>query len=265
MPAYKKFSYSYEGYLREIYYDKEQSDEHDVLELFAKLQGFANTGFGALPLLFIIDYRKREYILYSDAVRQIAGYHPRDFLDSGLEMLLYVYQKDDFKIYNEKIFSRNCEFLRSIPQSEHENYLFSYTFRISDAKGKHQQIWQRGSYITSPETGLPLYSLGICLNLTAVKTDTRMVHTIEKMNRNSPANLMMETNYFFPNEEDKLFSKREKEVLLYMADGLSTKQIADKMRVADTTVITYRKKMMEKSNTKNTAALIAYSTQNRII
>ncbi|QRY58985.1 response regulator transcription factor [Sphingobacterium siyangense] len=264
MSTYKKISHSYEGYLREIYYNKEDLDEQYAMEQLSKMRCLTGSGISPLASLYFINYLKQEYIIFSDSIRQISGYHSREFLDGGLDMLRYVYNKDDFKTYSNEIFTRNCDFLASVPQAEHQDYLFSYTFRVKSIEGGTQQIWQRGSYITHTETGLPLYSFGICQNITELKTDSRMIHAIEKINFNTP-NLSIETNYFFPNQEDKLFSKKEKEVLSLLSEGFSTKQIADKMHVADTTIITHRKNMMEKSNTKNTAELIAYSLLHRII
>jgi DNA-binding NarL/FixJ family response regulator len=64
---------------------------------------------------------------------------------------------------------------------------------------------------------------------------------------------------------EKLFSKREKEVLLWMAEGLSSKMIADKLHISEHTVINHRRSMQEKSNKPNATALVSFAIRNGII
>ncbi|NJX16522.1 helix-turn-helix transcriptional regulator [Tamlana crocina] len=59
-----------------------------------------------------------------------------------------------------------------------------------------------------------------------------------------------------------LISPREKEVLKLVADGFSSKQIADRLFISSHTAITHRKNLIEKFNVKNTAQLIKRAYQN---
>lgn len=51
-------------------------------------------------------------------------------------------------------------------------------------------------------------------------------------------------------------SEREKEVLTYLSQGMSTSEIAEKMCLSSNTVHTYRKRLMDKMDTQNVAELI---------
>jgi DNA-binding NarL/FixJ family response regulator len=53
-----------------------------------------------------------------------------------------------------------------------------------------------------------------------------------------------------------IISRREKEVLACIAEGLTSKAIAEKLFIAESTVITHRKSLMEKLGASNTALLI---------
>ncbi|MFD1614227.1 response regulator transcription factor [Gelatiniphilus marinus] len=57
-------------------------------------------------------------------------------------------------------------------------------------------------------------------------------------------------------KQKKLISPREEEVLKLVADGFSSKQIADKLFISNHTAITHRKNLIEKFKVKNTAQLI---------
>jgi len=69
------------------------------------------------------------------------------------------------------------------------------------------------------------------------------------------------------NEDSKipLITRREKEVLILIADGLTNNQIAEKLFISSTTVDTHRKNLLSKFEVKNTANLIRLAAQFQLI
>jgi DNA-binding NarL/FixJ family response regulator len=69
-----------------------------------------------------------------------------------------------------------------------------------------------------------------------------------------------------PLQEDNAgLSKREMEVLLLIAEGYTNAEIADKLFVSKRTIETHRQNILEKTKTKNTAHLIKYAMEHRLI
>jgi len=68
---------------------------------------------------------------------------------------------------------------------------------------------------------------------------------------NDVSNLLEVKNQTYPS-----ITRREKEVLLLIAEGLTNQQIADKIFVSVTTVETHRKNLLMKLEAKNTAELV---------
>ncbi len=60
-------------------------------------------------------------------------------------------------------------------------------------------------------------------------------------------------------------STREIEILQYVAQGMTTKEIAEKLCLSFHTVMTHRKNMMNKLGTGNTAGLIIYAVRENLI
>ena len=54
-------------------------------------------------------------------------------------------------------------------------------------------------------------------------------------------------------------TEREKEILQLIIEGLTSKQIAEKLFISKTTVDTHRKNIMERTNTNSTVELIAHA------
>lgn len=61
------------------------------------------------------------------------------------------------------------------------------------------------------------------------------------------------------------FSTRDIKVLMLIADGLTNQQIAEKLFTSKRTVEGYRQVLIEKTGTRNTAALVRYAVQNGLI
>lgn len=62
-----------------------------------------------------------------------------------------------------------------------------------------------------------------------------------------------------------VLTRREKEVLLWIAHGLTNVEIADKLYISSTTVDTHRKNLLTKFEAKNTAALVHMASEAGII
>ena len=60
-------------------------------------------------------------------------------------------------------------------------------------------------------------------------------------------------------------SAREFEVIVLLCQGLSTKDIAEKLFLSEHTIEGYRKEIIKKTNTKNTNELIHYALMNGIV
>lgn len=62
-----------------------------------------------------------------------------------------------------------------------------------------------------------------------------------------------------------VLTKREKEILGHIADGLTNNQIAEKLFISPLTVDSHRKNLLTKLNVSNTAALVRFAVENGLI
>ncbi len=60
-------------------------------------------------------------------------------------------------------------------------------------------------------------------------------------------------------------TEREIEIIKYIAEGLSNKQIADKLSLSTHTVNTHRKNIMNKLEVNNTAGIVMYAVKNQLL
>ena len=67
------------------------------------------------------------------------------------------------------------------------------------------------------------------------------------------------------NDETKMLSEREIDVLLGICRGLSTQEIADKLFISKRTVDTHRANILEKTGSNNTASLVVYAIKHGLV
>jgi DNA-binding NarL/FixJ family response regulator len=67
------------------------------------------------------------------------------------------------------------------------------------------------------------------------------------------------------NNHSPILTKREKEVLGLIAEGLTNQQIADKLFISVDTVDSHRKNLYNKLEVKNTATLIRYAIEHELL
>jgi DNA-binding CsgD family transcriptional regulator len=96
------------------------------------------------------------------------------------------------------------------------------------------------------------YGVSLCVHLDIVVTDTtEVLFTLRKRLNQQHENTV----------GDFKLSVREIEVLALIMQGLTNQQIADQLFISFETVRSHRKKILEKTGAKNTAALISYYHQ----
>jgi DNA-binding CsgD family transcriptional regulator len=256
---------TYMGCLHNVWYANDQAEEQEIYSLLEKFKQFSLSGLALLPAFFVLDYTKRNYFVLTDSAKNILTYDTSAIKAGGSELTLDVVLKDHFNTVNTKVFSATIQFLQNVPRQQQQDYVFSYSSQFEDSKGNWVRILQKNVYITSIKTGLPLYCITMMMDITAYKRDNTIVHTIEKISREANSIELIETNCFYLNEEDALLTKQEKNIVKWMADGLSTKMIADKLCLSENTITAHRKNMLRKTNTKNVAQLIAFVIRNSII
>lgn len=255
---------TYTGLLKDVYYRPKDIGSREVLRLLRQANAIPAQLLPFNGIIHLIDYTQRRHVAINGPIKDILGYRPQEVMDNGLDFVINVFQKEDFSVYNEKIFGQVTDFLRNTPQGEHGEYTFTYSYRLKKADGKWMHSFQQGSYVTDPQTNLPLYGIALVLDITPLKKDTSMMFSIDKKKSDGGyANVI--TNYYYPDPEESRLTRREREVLGRLAEGMSSKRIADRLFLSENTVANHRKSLLRKTNSKNVAELIRYAANKGII
>src|SRR6188768_1585913 len=120
---------TYTGFLNDAYYRSKDIDNREVIQLLRQAEAIPKKLLPFNGVIHVIDYSQRRHVGLSGPLKNMMGFDPRDVLDNGLDFVIDIFQKDDFRIYNETIFSRIVEKLKETPQTHHDDLLFSFNYR----------------------------------------------------------------------------------------------------------------------------------------
>jgi len=119
-------------------------------------------------------------------------------------------------------------------------------------KGKNEYIWVYGHGLQTEayKGGFPKTLLSILVEITdQMHTENQLVVALKEINR-------------LKNEmRCKSLTKREREVLAYIATGLTDLQISEKLFISFATAKTHRNRIIKKLKVKNTACLAALAME----
>lgn len=219
------------------------------------------------PMFYVVDYCQRKYLYIDPSARLVLGYEPDYLQDAGPLFYVDLWNKNDYQVYTEKILPETLQFLKGLAPEETVDYSFSCNYRIKTNKGSYITLLQRSTYFIASEDRTPIAAVGFAIDITHFKEDTRMLFTIEKVNRNFYT-LSAEPVFkavYAPDKAADLLSKRELEVLHLIYEGYSSKEIAARLYLSLNTVNNHRKNMLEKTSTRNASELIHYAQKKGIL
>src|SRR5690349_24056158 len=110
---------TYTGLLNDIYCDRRNIENKEVLQLLRQVEAIPQRLLPFKGHIFVLDYSQRRHVGFSGQTKSMTGYDPRDIMNDGIDFIISVFQKDDFKIYNEIIFNQITAFLKRTPHQEH--------------------------------------------------------------------------------------------------------------------------------------------------
>ena len=136
-------------------------------------------------------------------------------------------------------------------------YKMSYCFRFKTADDRYQLFQHQAIVLSVDENGAFGKSLNIHTNINHItEHNSHKVTLMGIMGDNSFVQLDLKPTTS-PTSSVSVFSKREKQIIRLIADGLKNKEIAEKLFISLHTVKNHRKAILEKAAVNSSSELIA--------
>ena len=261
----QKSQYFYTKYLQSL--EELQAEPEHPFDFARSLRAHPvlKTLLDSSPCLsFILDYRTGRYYHFSSNALQVTGHKKESFLIEGVALVIESHYKEDGHIYYNRIFEKRLKFMQSLRPEERSFYSYQHNFRFLTKEKKQKTLLQEYQVVKADAKGNPLVIMGFCTDISHIKIDIRITDAII-LRKPGEIPVAVEVNFYYPKKEEGLLTNKELEVLKWILEGMSSKEIADKMHISTHTVRSHRKHMHEKTNAKNMADLLRYALSNGLV
>jgi predicted DNA-binding protein (UPF0251 family) len=192
----------------------------------------------------IFDFTKINFIYFSPAVTSTLGYNPDFLINKGLDYFFSLIHPDDL-LRHRVIHQEMLATFSSLSNTEKLKCRYSTDYRVKRIDNQYIRLLDQHNCISIDDKGRPLLDLIVSTDISAYKTDNRMIFTITKFNEKKKT--FTETHHNYLSEfKNGILTKREIEVLDYLNMGLINKEISEKMNISIDTIKTHRKNIKKK-------------------
>jgi DNA-binding CsgD family transcriptional regulator len=220
-------------------------------------------------MLTLVQARDTFYILFNFQT-QAMDYVSKDVYDvlgyTGNEFTIGLFMEDLHP--EDRAWFLNCQetagkFALSLPVEKRIKYKLRIDYRLRKKSGEYIRVLHHTIVVQSDEEGNLLKSLVILTDITHLKFTGRPVMSYIGMDGEpSYFNVDVERLIF---TEDSFLTKREQEILNYLAEGRSSKEIATLLKISKYTVDDHRKHLLQKMQVTTTTELVRKAIQEGMI
>jgi DNA-binding CsgD family transcriptional regulator len=210
---------------------------------------------------YISDFTTGRNIYIHPNIEQITGYPPEEFHNFG--RIYELTHPDEQELVLE--FSKRTVSFTSLYKKEFLKdpliSLFSIDFRLKHKKGHYINLNRQASCFKTDRYGNMVLAF-------LIYTDVSHLKKSESFNIFWLGALKYQ--FYFDDlikkyQQDYKITKREKDVLVLLANGESATKIARSLGLSPHTIISHRKNLLRKTGTKNTAELVKLAMDKELI
>lgn len=208
----------------------------------------------------VFDYARLQFAYVSTNFRHHFGYEAEALQEGGIRFLFDRLHTDDVGPY-QTVIQQAWEHLLALRPAQRRNAKYSVVYRLAHpVRNEFMWVLHQNVVLHMDANGSVVYTLGVLTNITPYKLDSRVNGTFQHEDERGEL-----VTLHLPEMAKMLFTRREQEILRLLASGMSSRTISQTLGIAADTVISHRKRMLVKSNCKNSAELVRFSLEHGLL
>lgn len=219
--------------------------------MFLRYQSFSNQA------VRILENDHFNYLYISDSITDLTGYTPEEWRQSGL-VFAYKHCHPLDLLMLPWLTYQTHRALSKMTYEDKMRCLLSYDIRFRVKSGQYVRVLQHVHILELSPKGKPSILMFISSDITPYKTSMLMNYSLT-VNREGSSEVIFKGAR---HPEPSVFSTRELEVLKLTSEGLTERDIAERLFISPETVKVHRRNMLNKTNMKNSVELVRYAYAN---
>lgn len=229
--------------------------DYSILEKDIKLLDVLNVIENSAISIF--DLYQKKHIYLSSRFETIFGFNISEAHIQGNEYFEKKVHPDD-NLVAMKIGSYFFNVVLSLPAEEKKDYKLINDYRIKNSEDKYVRVIEQFQALELDKYG----NLWLALCIMDLSPNQDLSLPLQ----NKVINFRTGELFHFPQTtKEQALSKREKQILGLISEGLISKEIANRLFISVHTVNTHRQKILEKLNVKNSYEAIKLASNYGLI
>ena len=170
------------------------------------------------------------------------------------------FHPEDRKLWREEVFPDILRFINPIPAEQLPDYRLSFNHRFIHKNESISEFLLAGTFFRSENSKSPILNMKVFSEIGDIKTDDTINLTIFRYSTDQGYQKVFTKVY--AKTYHSFLSQRELEIIKLCHEGLSSKMIAEKLKLSIHTVKNHKRNCMEKTRTHNISELIHHCIQN---
>ena len=198
----------------------------------------------------VVNFHMLNLEFVSKEIEQVLGYSQSEFTVSFLNQIMHPDDVPWFLTFGNIV----LKFYSQLTMDKLMKYKVRYDVRLRKSNGEYVRVLNQGILVEHDNDGRFLRTIIVYSDITYLKHDGKPTLSFIGMD-GAPSYINVGPDNMFKESNDDL-SKREKEILILLIEGMLSKQIGNFLHISKQTVDTHRKNMLRKKNLNNTGELI---------
>jgi DNA-binding CsgD family transcriptional regulator len=199
--------------------------------------------------VYIFDYFQNNYFYINNCFTRTTGISKGEMKVSGFSVLSRLIHDDDLSSVLD-ITRRAAEMLIRLSEPERTACCFKMYYRIRKMDGTVTWVLQMNKYINSHNSNSPI-DLGYIICLPENQTTPRLAGFLTTSKRCTEISIQKPTS-----TQLSVLSRRELEVLRWVALGIKSSEIALKLNISVDTIKLHRRSILRKLNVSNSISAV---------
>ncbi len=209
--------------------------------------------------IYLIDYSKKSFLFVSDNPIFLCGNSPAEVLKKGYQHYFDNVPEQDIQLL-KKINDDGFDFFENLSKEERLTHSISYDFHLKQSNGKPLLINHKLKPILLDKSSNPW----IALCVVSISSHANAGNIKFKSDENGKQfEYNLETDRWVEAPHVKL-KPREKDILLFSAQGLTMDQIADRLYVSIDTIKFHKKQIFSKLKVKSITEATALAIEQSL-
>ena len=200
------------------------------------------------------NVRQSHFEVVSPEIKNVLGY---DLDDITLSFFVNLAHPDDMPFYlNFEAAVRN--FFNALTGEQLFRYKVQYDHRVKKADGGYARLLTQ--YVIIQHSSEDVRTFVVCTDISHLKKEVKPILSFIGL-QGEPSYLNVDVdNMFKPSKP--LFTKRERQILHGIVNGMSSAEISQQLSISKHTVDSHRKNMLKKADAKSTTEIIKMAFDN---